>query len=393
MAKPIVSMVKAVAERIQVRNLPDVVRHHAQQAHRQILGLVVLQLAALHDHLAEAARDGLGGQANARVVLAAVDVAHQHIHLGVVPQLAQLQQLVEGAAAGQQPCQAPARRDTHAPHVPQQSVFVTRAPEGAPAEGGAGDALVLAVAGDLDHADAGADVHQQVREERLARVRPGHVGLLLVGVREGLVADGAQQEVRARHHAAHLVDLLQTQACRKHAQRAQLLLEEVGVLVRSSAGRLHHDFDVLAPLSTAAAAAVDQVQILGLDEVDAGLDVARLKLHKVQSPPRLFGGPRALVRRRMLVAKVHNLGQGAANVYREVRDGRALVGQLDGRRLDDGAGALEGIGSRWSRHTRWRRQQPHTDLVATRLSCKTAHEELQRTSTRWVPTVRVASLA
>ena len=306
--------------------MPDVVRHHPAQGHRQVGPVVALQVQIGRRGLAERRRDRRGREADGRVVaVLAVDVPDEHVDLGVVPSRRKLEHLVEGARPREQAAQAP---------------------EGPATERGAGDARVLAVAGavDSDHRDARADVDEQVGVRVVVRVviaAGGGVWMLLLlllfrrrrrrrsscccrrtalapapvvahgAVEEGerLVPHRAQQEIRPGHQAVHLVLLLED-----HAQpRAEEVGEAVGAAARGqdadAGGRRRVVAVVLVLVVVPTAAAADTaapplreaarrravkapyplllrpVEALGLDKVQALVDLGGLELDKVELAP------------------------------------------------------------------------------------------------------------
>ena len=123
----------------------------------------------------------------------------------------------------------------------------------------------MAVFGDPQDGDAGADVDQQVRKQvACVGAEVAEVGSRAARVGERLVAQLLQQERGAADEAAHLVLLFE--------REAQALLEQVRETERAATRCLHH----CQPAHAAAAA----VQALGLDEVEALFNVRRLKLRE-----------------------------------------------------------------------------------------------------------------
>lgn len=129
---------------------------------------------ALHaEDLAEGRGDGGALEADLAVV-AAVDVADEHVDVCVVSVLRLGEHVVEGPRAGQQGEQAP---------------------EGAAAERGAADTLEGPRACDLEHGDAGADVDEKVRVYVLSGRDEVHwVG---VGVGEDFAGYLGDEEIEA----------------------------------------------------------------------------------------------------------------------------------------------------------------------------------------------------
>jgi hypothetical protein len=90
--------------------------------------------------LAEGGRNGRVLETNLAVVCA-VDVADEHVHLGIVTVLGMVEHVVEGGGSGEQGEQAPERTAS---------------------ERGTADTLEGSRAGDFEERDAGADVDEEV---------------------------------------------------------------------------------------------------------------------------------------------------------------------------------------------------------------------------------------
>ena len=134
----------AVRLRVQIRQRPDIVRDHVQDR-RQHVRLRERRVVALAAQLPERRRHHAALQVEL-VVVPAVDVAHQHVHVALVALPGLLQRLVEAQAARQQASQAEERAAAH---------------------GAAAHALADVLAGHFENAHAAADVDQDERVHAL----------------------------------------------------------------------------------------------------------------------------------------------------------------------------------------------------------------------------------
>lgn len=124
-------------------------------------------------NLPKRTRNRRGFKTNLAVPLP-IDITHQHIHVRIIPPLRHRQHILE---------------------VPRSRQQAEETPQCAPAEGGTAYTFVGPRAGDFDHADAAADVDEEVGVASGGGGHEGHgVG---VGVGEDFVRDLGDEEIEA----------------------------------------------------------------------------------------------------------------------------------------------------------------------------------------------------